>query len=90
MRGVPVSKVAGNLRGHVGGIGIFIEQAAMSLATEQGLVLMLAVNIAKHIAELLQLLHGAALAIDIPARTALNSVDTAQNTFILSREVIII
>ena len=50
---------------------------------------MLAVNITEHIAELLQLLHSTALAVDIAARATFNCIYPSQNTFTVCRKVMI-
>ena len=45
-------------------------------------------DVSQHLAQLLQLLHGAALAIDIASGTTFYRVDTAQNALLIGIKVI--
>ena len=55
----------------------------MGFAAQQRLVFVLAVNIGEHLAQSLQLLHGAGLTIDIAARTTLSGIQATQNTLLI-------
>ena len=60
----------------------------MSLAAQQRLVFVLAMNVGEHFAELLELLHGAALAINIASRAAFYRVEAPQYALIVGTVIV--
>jgi len=68
-----------DLAGEVGGAGVFIEQAAMGVGFEQGLVFVLAVDIDQQLAQGFQVTQRAGRAVDVATGAAFGGDDPAQD-----------
>ncbi|MCY1358074.1 hypothetical protein D9M69_445910 [compost metagenome] len=68
-----------HLAGEFAGAGEFVQQAAVGVRLEQGLVLMLAVDVDQQLAQGLEVALGAGAAIDVGAGAAFGRDDPAQD-----------
>ena len=68
-----------HLPGQVDGPGVFVEQAPMGIGLEQGLVLVLAVDVDQQLAQGLEVAEGTGRAVDVATAAAFGSDDAPQD-----------